>query len=112
MGTGEETPPAAQSPFGVSQTQSLKFQAALTSPRLHPYTAAPPDASGGSFRRSKLPDISNTRRPSLRLINSLRSATSDRSESYPARPSAASARNSWRDPETFSRPGSSKADWI
>src|SRR5262249_3701430 len=90
----------------------LKSRSAPEPPRLHPCTAARPGASGGSFRRSKLPDISNTRRPSHRPTNSPRCATSGKSESSPVNPSPASARNSWRDPEISSPRESSRADWI
>src|SRR5262249_38488557 len=111
MGTGEETPrrPDVLSVSRNSISQSLKSRAAPASPRLRPYTAALPDASGGSFQSSKLPNISNTRKPTPRLTNSLRCATSGKSESSPADPSPAFARNSWRDPETSSPPESSRA---
>src|SRR5215475_4616430 len=109
-GTREET---LQQPnlFSASpEGGNLKYRAAPAPPHLHPYTAALPDASGGNFRRSILPNISNIRRLPPRPPSSLRCATSGRSRSFPARPSAASAHNSWRDPETSAPPESSRAD--
>src|SRR5262245_20668776 len=90
----------------------LKSPTAPALPRHHPCKVALPDASGGNSQRSKLPNISNTRRPAHPLTNSPRYATSGKSESFPARPFPAPARNNWRDPKISSPPESSRVDWI